>query len=190
MRAFVNTKYTKDETIAIIEGHIQAETLIVGVYWEADTQSGCHVGCLIHGFNYRLFESYFGIDPRVAILCDVIHERLPDHNSRVDFFRRAIPSIPIGADTSEVLHRLEHWMLVDPQYVHLAYDQNKAKIASIAKLDNRISEVDVLSNWSMVSEWITEWVSVWARTRDNFIQHLANKLIELLAKCSVNDEDE
>ena len=158
MEAFTNTTYTKEQTIDLIDQHIKMDALISGNYWDEDSQTGCHVGCLIHSDDHSLFEPHFGIDQGFAELCDAIHEGLPDDDSRTTFFQSALPSIPVGADTTRIYHQFMHWMLVDPAQgvIRFAGDDQQVidAIESVATLHLRGVNSDMPTNdeWAVASD--------------------------------------
>jgi hypothetical protein len=105
MRAFVNTEVTRDQLIASLRRHREADRIAAGWYWK--NGRGCAVGCSIHDFrpgsegDHSLYPVLFGIPEPLARLEDTIFEGLPA-DLRPDWPLRFVEAIQEGADLSRV----------------------------------------------------------------------------------------
>lgn len=147
LKAFQNCTYTKEQTIARIQEHIDGKCLVTDRFWDEEYQQGCHTGCLLHDVvdtgidgNWDAFEPAFGIPQWIDYVLECIHEKLPE-DQRVWFFENALPSIPIGAD-EEHFHQLQmafsHWLLVDPEHGMAKWFRDGSEVTQLLQLTARI----------------------------------------------------
>jgi hypothetical protein len=98
-----------------------------------------------------LFESEYGIEWRVAWLCDDLFECLPHQDAKL-FPLRFAEAIPVGADLSHVYDQWCAWMLGDPTH-GLIKISDEPSVKAMADLFARASRGDEPSNpeWESVS---------------------------------------
>ena len=80
MRAFTNTKVSKQQLIEVLLRHKEADSIVQGYYYH--NGRGCAVGCSLHDFgvyprNHSAYQRLFGIPMVLAKFEDKIHEGLP-----------------------------------------------------------------------------------------------------------------
>ena len=113
MRAFTDCERTKDELLASLALHREADNLIRGTYWARG--KGCAVGCSIHDFcpgyeaAHSLYRPLFGIPRRLAYIEDVIFEGLPEAEAN-EWPERFVRAIEPGADLKPVPDRFMDWL--------------------------------------------------------------------------------
>ena len=99
MLAFKNTLVSKNDALAQIKMHYDADEIVKGKYWE--NGRGCAVGCQIHGSDHAQYETRFGIPQMLARLEDRIFEGLPNGKAKA-WPVRFMQAIKPGADLSTV----------------------------------------------------------------------------------------
>ena len=160
MRAFVNTKVTKEEVLASLAEHRKADRLIKGSYWR--NGRGCAVGCTIHDFypgaenNHTMYESLFGIPRDLAYLEDQIFESLSSKTSQ-EWPERFITAVPVGADLMFMACRFVHWLLSNNDSP-MAKWRDEPRVIAVRELYER-----ELAGDSPTEE---EWVAVKNTTRN------------------------
>lgn len=189
MKAFVDTEVTKDELIASLEAHREADRIIQGRYWSGG--KGCAYGCAVHDFrpgsesDHRAAESLFGVPSIVAELGETIHEGLPSEDAK-DWPLRWFRAIRPGADLSRVGPAVLY---------HIVQRRRDA----MADLDDIIDDVrdeigasmdrvlDVLSTWRDTGKVDLESArsavrsaggSAWSAVRSGEYQWMARILVE------------
>ena len=114
MKAFTDTEVSKDQLLAVLAGHRQADNFAQGRYWEGER--GCAIGCALHEFrpgeesNWALYEPLFGIPKALARLKDFIFEGLAPAPARA-WPERFAAAIPEGSDLGDVVDRFSLWLL-------------------------------------------------------------------------------
>jgi hypothetical protein len=133
MKAFHGKQEIKDEYVARVKAHAEADEIIKGKYWE--NGKGCAVGCTIHGSNHSLYETELGIPRIIARLEDGIFEALPN-DLAMTWPIRFLEAITPGSDLSMVWPRFAIWLLADPKdgVIRFATDKTKLKIEKVAHL--------------------------------------------------------
>jgi hypothetical protein len=153
MRAFINTEVTRDQIIASLRAHREADRIIPGRYW--GNGKGCAVGCSIHDFrpgsegDHSLYPVLFGIPEPLARLEDTIFEGLPA-DLRPDWPLRFVEAIREGADLSRVT----------PAFLVRVQERNRERVQALdipAPLrDQVIAAIDLvltyLRHWSDTGE--------------------------------------
>ena len=116
MLAFTETEVSKDQLIASLTAHAEADRFIKGAYWQ--NGKGCAVGCSLRDFrpketgNHGLYEPLFGIPRILARLEDGIFENLPDNLSK-EWPLRFANAVKPGSDLSMVWPKFMLWLLRD-----------------------------------------------------------------------------
>jgi hypothetical protein len=124
MRAFVNTEVTRDQLIASLRAHREADRIIAGRYW--GNGKGCAVGCSIHDFrpgsegDHSLYPVLFGVPEPLARLQDTIFEGLPA-DLRPDWPLRFFEAIQEGADLSRV----------EPAFLLRVQERNRERVQTL-----------------------------------------------------------
>ena len=106
-QAFVETPVSKEELLAALRRHQQADSFRKGVYWDPHERRGCAVGCSVMDFStegdarysHAKYEILFGIPAQLAMLEDTIFEEM----NPADIGRwplQFIEAIPEGKDLS------------------------------------------------------------------------------------------
>lgn len=106
--AFHGKREIKDKYLARVRAHRKADQLVQGVYWEQG--KGCGVGCTIHSDLHAKYERLLGIPEELALMEDVIFERLPLEEA-VNWPVQFLAAIRVGADLTEVPAQLGYWLL-------------------------------------------------------------------------------
>jgi hypothetical protein len=122
MLAFVGTAVSKQDMLAQLEVHAEADELIKGHYWEDG--KGCAIGCVlesirkIRGYktidhtSHGTAEDETNIPEMVWHLVDSIFEGLPNASAK-EWPMRFTRSIACSADLSLVGWQFLHWLLTD-----------------------------------------------------------------------------
>ncbi|NCA02920.1 MAG: hypothetical protein EBS87_12325, partial [Sphingomonadaceae bacterium] len=90
-----------------VAGHIAADAVIQGIYWDADDHKGCFIGCLSHSNDPAVAVERFGLTLPLLRIAEGIFEGLPADEAR-DFFA-AFPGA-IGCDGRDL--SLVHWQFL------------------------------------------------------------------------------
>ena len=107
---------TKDQVLARVRRHREADRLIHGVYWE--NGRGCAVGCTVSGRRragegwYDAVARQIGIPAHLAALEDAIFEGLPNGDAQA-WPERFLRAIPEGADLGRVWPQFAIWLLTE-----------------------------------------------------------------------------
>ena len=110
MLAFHNDTTIKDNLLAQLQAHYDADEIIKGKYWEGG--KGCAVGCTIHSSNYSEYESRYGIPEMLARLKGTIFEGLPNEKAK-KWPLRFSNAITPGTDLSRVGYQFMYWNLTE-----------------------------------------------------------------------------
>lgn len=122
MLAFVGTVVSKQDMLAELVAHAEADELVKGQYWEDG--KGCAIGCVlesirkIRGYktidhtSHGTAEDETNIPEMVWHLVDSIFEGLPNRSAK-EWPMRFTRSIAHGADLSLVGWQFLHWLLTD-----------------------------------------------------------------------------
>jgi hypothetical protein len=95
MKAFHGKKAIKAKYLSRVRAHAAADKIVKGIYWEGGR--GCAVGCTIHGWDHRKYETELGIPRWLALLEDRIFEGMPlDQAKR--WPERFLSAIAVGQD--------------------------------------------------------------------------------------------
>ena len=129
--AYGGSQKLKDELLAKLRAHREADTLVKGTYWAKANGGfkGRPVGCLLEESTPRheRYESEWGIPAQLAWLEDGIFETLPDDLSQA-WPERFMGAIEPGADLSHVWPRFAIWLMVDGEWgVVNATNEEKVK---------------------------------------------------------------
>jgi hypothetical protein len=139
MLAYHNDPTIKEQILAQLQAHHDADEFVKGVYWE--NGKGCAVGCTLHSDDHLEYESRFGIPVSVAHLIDALYEGLPNPRAKrwpID----VMSAIRVGADLSKVTAQFLHWLLVDPLHGVIRFapigSQQAQAIFQVASLYQRV----------------------------------------------------
>ena len=114
MRAFTNTRVSKEELLTNIREHQAYERFQKGHFWDENNATGCGVGCTIHEFargmesEHSAYEYLFGIPAELAVLEDSLFEQMARDEDLGRWPEEFISSIPEGADLDRAAGR---WLL-------------------------------------------------------------------------------
>lgn len=171
MITFKDTPVTYEQFLASAKSHVEQDKLIREIYWDTDKGKGCAVGCLLDDYTklYNIkhddlasYEKLFGIPRQIAELQDVIHEGLPEDETK-DWLLTFASTIQPNQDLSLVWPRFAHWLLVDSEHGVINYTDNaKDAIRAIATLYQSVIDGHVPSN----NEWIAAWDTAWDTAGD------------------------
>ena len=139
MLAFTNTKVTKDQLLAVLEKHKDADAFVQNIYYMDG--KGCAVGCSLHDFgakpdDHAEYEPLFGIPMILAVLEDRLFEGLEIGEAK-KWPLRFTAAIEEGADLSQVYPQFQRWLLIDPDYGVIRFaktDQQRKVIQDSADL--------------------------------------------------------
>ena len=110
MKAYHGKESLKQEVLAELQAHYEADNFIQGDYW--DGKKGCAVGCLLKSEDHIEYEKRFGIPIHLARLEDCIFEGLPIADSK-RWPLRFMDSFEVGKDYSSVVWDFLRWLLLD-----------------------------------------------------------------------------
>ncbi len=157
MRAFTDVVATKEELIANLEAHAEADRFVKGTYGEGSleegTFKGCAVGCSIVDFGgvksaHLEYERLFGIPAQLAALEDGIFEALPEEKA-MQWPLRFANAIQTGADLSNVWPQFAAWMMLDDEWglIKLDLPEDVAEIVTRVGLAyGRMATGEVISD--------------------------------------------
>ena len=95
MLTFHGKQELKDQKIAQVRAHRQADQLVKGQYWQDG--KGCAIACTIHSSDHYAYEIEMGIPVELAYLEDRIFEGL-DNGKAMMWPERFLEAIPVGVD--------------------------------------------------------------------------------------------
>lgn len=78
------TKNT-DKLRTLVAQHVADDQVIRGVYWDAENQRGCFIGCLNHSADPTDAEQQYGLPIMVQRIAESIFESLPTDEARAFF---------------------------------------------------------------------------------------------------------
>ena len=122
---------------ATVAEHVAADAVIQGDYWDAETQRGCFIGCLVHSNNPAAIEHTYGIPVNLVRIAEAIFERLPADEAR-EFFA-AFPAA-VGRDGKD-LSRV-NWQFLAQVLRELPRQSAEAQ----SVIDPVIAGLDLLAN--------------------------------------------
>jgi hypothetical protein len=152
MLAYHNDPKIKQDILAQLQLHYDADEIIKGVYWE--NGKGCAVGCTLHGQNHKEYENRFGIPRILAKLKDTIFEGLPNAIAK-KWPIRFMNAIQEGTDLSKVWNKFALFLLNDPKYGVINYastEESKVVIQNVINLYKKsLTEQVSTEEWKTVS---------------------------------------
>lgn len=109
MNTYHNDPAVKAKYVNRMKAHIAADELVRGTGWESNgTTKGCAVGCTLHSYDHKAFETELGIPEWLARLIDSLHE-----NTSADYLPNGVPwaqafleAVPVGADLTNMEHQV------------------------------------------------------------------------------------
>ena len=114
MRAFTDTKVSKEQLLQSIRYHQEADHFRKGEFWNDTNETGCGVGCSIHDFapgmesEHSTYEDLFGIPMELAVLEDALFEQMDREDDLGRWPKEFISAIPQGANLDRAAGR---WLL-------------------------------------------------------------------------------
>ena len=149
--AFINSKYTKAEAVALAKLHREQDSYIKGTYGQNTPNGwkGCSVGCMAKG-KHSDYPELFGIDTRIAYLSDKFFENLPAPEYK-DWTVKLFESVKEGVDTTKVWYRFNHWLLLDEEHGVIRFNKDPS-ISTIGNLLLKVAEGENVT--------IDQWLSV------------------------------
>ena len=151
MKAFTDCEVSRDQLLASLQAHAEADRIIKGSYWEDG--KGCAVGCAIHDFRpgqegeHALFPELFGVSRRFAHLIDGMFESLPNGRAQ-EWPGQVMSSVKQGTDTDRAVDEWLFWLLSD-ETSPIAQWREESHIAGVAALYKRQLDGDGPTN----DEW-------------------------------------
>jgi len=135
MKAFHNNHKIKENVLAQLQVHHDADEIIKGRYWE--NGKGCAVGCTIHSGEHKEYERRFGIPESLARLEDFLFEKMPDKDAKT-WPIRFIEAVPVGVDLRRVEYHFKYWLLTDESINHgINHPLVKDAVADVAAIVKR-----------------------------------------------------
>src|SRR5690606_33634458 len=136
MLAYHNNPATKDQYIARMRCHMEADALIQGTGW--DGHKGCAVGCTFENYVHTRGPIEIGLPETRMWLEEAICEGLPEEQAK-GFPLAFLEAIPVGADLSMVWPRFALWMLSDPNHGAMRHcdDDTRPSVEAVADLYRR-----------------------------------------------------
>ena len=128
MKAYHGNSLIKQEILAQLKAHYEADEIVKGIYWQ--NGKGCAVGCTIHSNDHKEYETRFGIPRIIARLEDVIFENLPNDKAK-EWPLTFMKAIQVGADLTDVWRKFAIIILSDPDkgVLRLTKPESKQHIA-------------------------------------------------------------
>jgi hypothetical protein len=152
--SFTNCELTKEQLIARMQAHYDADELLQGATGEEG--KGCTVWCALNAYDHELFPSVLGLPVWLAHLVDAIYEGLSVGKSR-QFNLDWPKAIPEGADLSLVIHQFLEWLLIDPVEGVCRFNDHQS-IKNVAALHRQIIDGEIVTE----QEWAAARDAAWA----------------------------
>ena len=92
------TKNT-DQLRANVAKHVAADSIVQGIYWDAENDRGCFIGCLSHSNDPTINEQTYGLPVMMQRIAENIFEALPPKEAK-EFFA-ALPDA-VGCDGKDL----------------------------------------------------------------------------------------
>ena len=148
--AFINSKYTKAEAVALAKLHREQDSYIKGTYGQNTPNGwkGCSVGCMAKG-KHSDYPELFGIDTRIAYLSDKFFENLPAPEYK-DWTVKLFESVKEGVDTTKVWYRFNHWLLLDEEHGVIRFNKDPS-ISTIGNLLLKVAEGENVT----IDQWLS-----------------------------------
>ncbi len=147
MKAFINSKYTKEQATALAWQHYKQDKFIQGTYgkgvYGTPKFKGCSVGCMANGMHIN-YPELFGIVPQIAYLSDAIFEGLDVPESAL-WTPQLFEAIQVGSDTQAIFHKFMHFILVDPEHGVIRFN-DREEIKSVAELHLKAASGEEITN--------------------------------------------
>ena len=139
--AFHGQQQIKDQYLARVRAHREADELVSGTGWEQNGKvRGCAVGCTFNAYDHTRGPVEIGYPTDLLFLEDSIFEGLALDNdgAHLSFPEAFLDAAAPGADLSMVLPRFSLWLLAGPE-TPLTFDADKypgvaAAVAGVAQL--------------------------------------------------------
>ena len=135
MKAFINSKYSKEQAVALAWQHYNQDQYLKGTYGDGEYGTpkfkGCSVGCMANGLHSNYTE-LFSIVPQIAYLSDAIFEGLNTSDAK-DLTVQLFEAIQVGSNTKSIFHKFMHFILVDPEHGVIRFN-NCEEIKNVAEL--------------------------------------------------------
>ena len=145
--AYHGSDELKSEVVADMRADIEADRLVAGEYWNDETHTGCHIGCVLHAravrkgldidINYNshtVYGNLIGVPIEIAILVENLFESLGKQYGQ-SFSLAFLDSINPGADLSDVPRQFKLWLLDDARQ-HFRHDGVLSVIDEVIRLLN------------------------------------------------------
>src|SRR6185437_702181 len=120
--SFHGEQRIKDEHIARLQMHADADEIVQGQYWE--NGKGCDTGCSFHSDDHGEWPRQLGIPIIIGKLRDRIFEGLPNAEAKL-FPLACSKATPVGVDLENVWRKLMIWLLVDETEGVIKYAKNE-----------------------------------------------------------------
>jgi hypothetical protein len=182
MRAFHNDPEIQAHYLAQVHNHYDADEIIRGVYWDAKSQKGCAVGCVVHQDidAHRRYEKALGIPQTIAMLQDWMFENMTSRYAK-KFPLEFLSAIPLGADLSRVPFQVVDWL----ESEHDRIEVRAALFNNLIRLGDPGEGNDPADAWPLrdAAHYVSnQMFGAYEKDRDLWIaQSLRPKLLDLLA---------
>ena len=156
--AFRGKQAVKEKYMRRLRAHYKADEIVQGTAWERG--KGCAVGCTLHRYEHKAYETELGIPVAIAHLEDRLFESLPLSEAK-EFPISFLDSIQVGADLSGVVPRFLHWLIIDDVdgVINFADRQDsKHAIQSVGDLWQRVIEGSTVTSkeWDAAAQQVDE----------------------------------
>ena len=92
------TKNT-DKLRSEVAAHVSADSIVQGIYWDAENERGCFIGCLGRSEDPTINEVTYGLPVMLQRIAESIFESLPANEARAFF--AALPDA-VGCDGKDL----------------------------------------------------------------------------------------
>ena len=205
--AYHGKETLKQETIAKMQSHHDADELVKGLYWKQG--KGCMIGCLAHRNTdaHEWVAETLGFPLELAHLYDGLFEGQSLEASRW-FPLKVLNATHTGADLSKVAARFKLWVLENElHYDREAHPEIAEAVEDVIALHVRVLNDEAVddSEWSVArstensavraSASSAKWSAAWAATRSATrsaevsaaYERMADQLIQILEETQNND---
>lgn len=189
MQAFHNDIKIKDQYMARVMAHFDADELIKGTYWKDG--KGCAVGCTIHSGDHALYEVELGIPEWLARLEDRIFEGLPNGKAK-EWPVKFLAAIHVGADLDKIKSPFLIFVLESTldKFDHAKSPEVKKAIDDVISLHKQENVTESAWAAARFAAWSAAGAArsaarsaAWSAAGAAAYIKFADKLLELLGNC-------
>lgn len=144
---------TKQETLALFQSHIIADTLRPGSYGreEGGKHIACTIGCLTGSNDHKLYETLYGIPVGLAYIHEAIFEDISDIDLKASqqWSYNFLKDIPEDANLGCIQSQLTLWLINNPDYGLMHHGMDNVNftflLSESSKLHSKIVSGDQVS---------------------------------------------